>query len=49
MNNKEFVIIKCTNCGKEIRMKRESVSVFCMSCKKWTKISYNKENKGERK
>ncbi|MFC1726165.1 hypothetical protein ACFL4T_11100 [candidate division KSB1 bacterium] len=51
MEESKFVSGKCTNCGKMLRIPENAVTVFCISCKEWSKIIHdeNKEkNEGEK-
>ena len=51
MEETKFVLAKCANCGKMLKTPENAVTVFCISCKEWTKIIHedNKEkNEGEK-
>ena len=44
MEETKFVLAKCTNCGKILRIPENAVTVFCIECKEWTSIKHDKEN-----
>lgn len=48
MEEPKFVLIKCTNCEKVLKVPENSASVFCLDCKQWTSIKYDKEDKDEK-
>jgi endogenous inhibitor of DNA gyrase (YacG/DUF329 family) len=39
MNKKEvFITQKCPKCGKELKVKINTLRVFCLNCKTWSKV-----------
>ena len=45
MDKKEaFIICKCPKCGKELRTKPDTVSVFCLNCKTWSSVVPGKKD-----
>lgn len=39
MNEKEvFITQKCPKCGKELKVKIDTMNVFCVNCKTWAKV-----------
>ena len=33
-----FIICKCSNCGNELRIKPDTVSIFCLNCRTWSSV-----------
>jgi len=49
MNEDEkFIICKCPTCGKELRIKANSISVFCLGCKTWSKPGSSEEENNDK-
>ncbi len=46
--NEKFIICKCPTCGKELRMKANSISVFCLGCKTWSKPNSSEEENNDK-
>ena len=48
MEEQRFVLIKCANCEKVLKVPANSASVYCLGCKQWTSIKHDNEEKDEK-
>ncbi|NVM04190.1 MAG: hypothetical protein HWN67_17795 [Candidatus Helarchaeota archaeon] len=39
-----FITCKCPKCGKELRIKPNTVSVFCLNCGTWSRVAPGKRD-----
>ena len=44
----EYIIIRCTECGNNIRVKPGTVKIFCVKCQNWMQIKTDRDNKQEK-
>jgi len=45
MDKKEvFIVYKCPKCGKEMRIKPNAVSIFCLNCRTWSSVVTGKKD-----